>query len=232
MSARTVVLWRHGRTEYNATARLQGQVDIPLDEVGRWQAEQAARDLAERHGPTRIVSSDLGRAVATAQALSALIGVEVEVDRRLRERSFGDWEGLNAEEISARWPEEYTVWRDGRDPHREGSETRAAVAARMAEAVGDHAASTPPDGTLVVVSHGAAITLGLTALLGLDADAWRGLVGLHNAHATVLRASSAAGTPAWRLESHNMGPSVHVDDWNAGVPSEALPSSAADALRT
>src|SRR5690606_21205563 len=57
VSARTVVLWRHGRTEYNATARLQGQVDIPLDEVGRWQAEQAARDLAERHGPTRIVSS-------------------------------------------------------------------------------------------------------------------------------------------------------------------------------
>jgi probable phosphoglycerate mutase len=232
MSARTVVLWRHGRTEYNATARLQGQVDIPLDDVGRWQAEQAAQDLAERHGPTRIISSDLGRAVATAQALAELVGVAVETDRRLRERSFGDWEGLTAQEISTRWPAEYTIWREGRDPHRAGSETRSAVAARMAEAVGDHATRTPADGTLVVVSHGAAITLGLTALLGLDADGWRGLVGLHNAHATVLRASSADGTPPWRLESHNLGPSVHVDDWNAGVPSESLPSSAEDALRT
>ena len=231
MSARTVVLWRHGRTAYNEQRRLQGQVDIPLDEVGRWQAQQAAHDLAERHSPTRIVSSDLERASATAQALAELVGVEVVLDRRLRERAFGNWEGLNAEEIASRWPEEFAVWQAGQDPHRAGAESRAEVGDRMAMAVAEHAASTPADGALVLVSHGAAITLGLTAVLGLDAVAWRGLVGLHNAHAAVLRASSGTAEPPWRLESHNLGPSVHVDDWNAGVPSESLPSSTADALR-
>src|SRR5690606_14723402 len=76
VTARTVVLWRHGRTSYNEQRRLQGQVDIPLDEVGRWQAAQAAHDIAERHSPTRIVSSDLERAAGTAQALAELVGVE------------------------------------------------------------------------------------------------------------------------------------------------------------
>ena len=86
MTARTVVLWRHGRTAYNATARLQGQVDIPLDEVGRWQADEAAAWLEARFHPQRIVSSDLGRAVATAEALAGRCGVDVELDDRLRER--------------------------------------------------------------------------------------------------------------------------------------------------
>ena len=61
-----VVLWRHGRTEYNAARRLQGQIDIPLDEVGRWQGTTAAAALFARHTPVRIVSSDLVRARSTA----------------------------------------------------------------------------------------------------------------------------------------------------------------------
>ena len=228
MTSRTVVLLRHGRTEYNATARLQGQVDIPLDEVGEWQAEEAAQELVRRHRPTRIVSSDLLRAEATAQAVSRLCDVPVTVDPRLRERSFGDWEGLTAEEISDRWPEQYRVWRSGHDPQRTGAESRATVADRVAEAVEEH--SRASDGAVVVVCHGAAITLGLTALLGLDPLGWRGLVGLNNAHWAVLRSTTPGSSPAWRLESHNIGPAVAVTEWDA-VPLESLPSSAADALR-
>ena len=231
MSAGTVLLWRHGRTRYNADGRLQGQVDIPLDEVGRWQVDAAARDLARRHGPTRVVTSDLGRAVATAEALGDLLDVRVELDPRLRERAFGEWEGLTGEEIRERWPREHAVWRAGQDPERTGAETRREVADRMHEAVTEHAAGTPDGGALVVVSHGAAITLGLTALLGLDASGWRGLVGLHNAHWAVLRPSTGDAVPAWRLEGHNLGPAVRVEDWNDGVPSAGLPSSTADALR-
>ncbi|HEY3437825.1 MAG TPA: histidine phosphatase family protein, partial [Actinotalea sp.] len=80
-------------------------------------------------------------------------------------------------------------------------------------------------------AHGAAITLGLTALLGLDPLAWRGLVGLSNAHWAVIRSNSEGSEPAWRLESHNRGPSVQMSDWDAGVRADSLPSSAADALR-
>lgn len=231
MTAGTVVLWRHGRTEFNATARLQGQIDIPLDEVGEWQVEQAAQDLWRRHPPTRIVASTLGRAVATAHGLASLGGLAVEKDDRLRERAFGEWEGLSGSEIAERWPEQYAVWQGGHDPERTGAETRAEVAERIATAITELAAPMSRADTLVIVSHGAAISLGLTVLLGLDASAWRGLVGLHNAHWSVLRASRGDAVPAWRLESHNVGPSVRVADWDAGVPAESLPSSTADAMR-
>jgi probable phosphoglycerate mutase len=231
VSAGTVILWRHGRTAYNAEARLQGQIDIPLDDVGTWQVEQAALDLWRRQSPTRIVASTLGRAVATAQRLADLVGLEVEQDARLCERGFGEWEGLSADEIAGRWPEEFAVWQRGGDPRRTGAETRAEVARRVAEAVRDLAAPLDRSDTLVLVSHGAAISLGLTALLGLDPVGWRGLVGLHNAHWSVLRASRGDAVPAWRLESHNVGPSVSVADWDAGVPAESMPSSTADAMR-
>jgi len=235
VTARTVVLWRHGRTAWNAEHRLQGATDVPLDDVGRWQAGEAARGLVERYVPDRIVSSDLARAFDTGRALGDLVGLDVEKDPRLRERAFGEWEGLTAAEIEARWPEEHRVWRSGQDPQREGAETRAEVARRMSEAVVEHAGRTPTGGTLVVVSHGAAITLGLVHLLGLDAVTWRGLFGLHNAHWAVLRASSGHGGPRWALEAHNQGPAVVIDDWNAGrpyEPTDAIPSSTADALRT
>ena len=65
MSGRRVVLWRHGRTAWNATNRFQGQTDVPLDEVGVLQGERAARNLATLK-PDLIVSSDLGRARTTA----------------------------------------------------------------------------------------------------------------------------------------------------------------------
>lgn len=232
MTAAKVVLWRHGRTEWNAAHRLQGGTDIALDEVGRWQVGQAARALAERHLPDRIVSSDLGRALDTARGLGDLAGLDVAADPRLRERSFGEWEGLTADEIAVRWPDQYQVWRGGQDPHRTGAETRAEVARRMSAAIEEHAGRTATGGTLVVVSHGAAITLGLAALLGLDPSTWRGLFGLHNAHWSVLRRSTGEGRPRWALDSHNHGPAVQVDDWNAGRSTESMPSSTADALRT
>ncbi|MCL3860563.1 histidine phosphatase family protein [Actinotalea sp. K2] len=232
MTAGTVLLWRHGRTAFNAQARLQGQVDIELDEVGRWQASEAAAELARRVRPDRIVASDLVRAAGTARALAQVTGLEVHLDPRLRERNFGAWEGLTGPEIAERWPEQYAAWRSGNDPERTGAESRAQVAERMASAVIAHSADLSEDQTLAVVSHGAAITLGITTLLGLDPHGWRGVVGLHNAHWAVLHASTGHSVPAWRLGGHNIGPSVHVSDWNAGRRSESLPSSTEDALRS
>lgn len=232
MTARAVILWRHGRTAWNAAARLQGSSDIALDDVGRWQVAEAARHLADRHRPTRIVSSDLGRAMATARALADLTDLPVDGDPRLRERGFGEWEGCTAAEIAERWPDAYAAWRSGGDPDRDGAETRIAVADRVVAAVTEHAEAMDDGGTLVVVSHGAAITLGLVSLLGLDPSTWRGVGGLHNAHWTLVRSSSRSTGSAWYVESHNLGPAVAVDDWNAGVPADALPSSTADAMRT
>jgi broad specificity phosphatase PhoE len=220
VTAPVAVLWRHGRTAYNNELRLQGQVDIPLDDVGRWQARTAAAALSRACRPTRIVSSDLQRAIATAQYLAELVDLPVELDARLRERDFGQWEGLSRDEIIERWPEEHAAWTRGEEPTRAGAETRAAVTGRVGAALAEHLGRLDRGETLVVVSHGAAITLGLTHLLELDTEDWRGLAGLDNAHWAELHASASHARPRWRLVRHNVGPVVPGVDWNSG-PSSA-----------
>ncbi|GII98252.1 putative phosphoglycerate mutase [Sediminihabitans luteus] len=217
MSAGTIVLLRHGRTAYNAAMRLQGQVDIALDDVGQWQAEQGGRALASAHRATRVVASDLSRAAATAEAYAAALGGrEVILDARVRERSFGEWEGLTGPEIKAGWPDEHAAWRAGGEPTSTGAELKIDVAARMVAAITEHAADLADDETLVVVSHGAAITLAVTGLLGLDAGTWRGVAGLHNVHWSHLHRSGPGATPDWRLVAHNVGADFPIDQWNAG----------------
>ncbi|MEG3616698.1 MULTISPECIES: histidine phosphatase family protein [Isoptericola] len=223
MTARTVVLLRHGRTSYNASMRLQGQVDIPLDEVGRWQAAQGAAALVTSHRATRIVSSDLGRAADTAAAYAELVGVPVETDPRLRERSFGRWEGLTADEIAERWPDEHAEWRRGGEPRGVGAETKVEVAERTAGAVREHAEGLEGDECLVVVSHGAAISLAITGLLELDATAWRGISGMHNVHWSHLHRSAPGAVPGWRLVAHNVGAGYPLDRWQAGPHADLEP---------
>lgn len=216
MTATTVVLLRHGRTAYNAAMRLQGQVDIELDEVGRWQAEQGASALASAHRATIVVASDLSRAADTGRAYAERVGADLVLDPRVRERGFGQWEGLSRPEIEDGWPQEYAAWRRGDDPLSVGAEAKIDVAQRMQAAILEHAAALPEGATLVVASHGAAITLGITALLGLDAAHWRGISGLHNVHWSHLHRSTEGATPAWRLVAHNVGAGYPVDEWNAG----------------
>ncbi|MEV7972263.1 histidine phosphatase family protein [Cellulomonas sp. NPDC089187] len=220
MTAGRVVLWRHGRTAWNAGARLQGQSDIPLDEVGLWQAATAAQALAGQHRVTRIVSSDLGRAYATAQALGEVTGVSVQTDIRLRERSFGDWEGLTGDEIATGWPEQQKIWRAGGHPEGINAESRATVQARMTQAVHAYAADLDRDDVLVVVSHGAAIGSCLTGLLGLPAE-WRGLSGMSNAHWAEVVPTRPGTDPAWTVQVLNFGPVWASSDWNAGPDTEA-----------
>nr|WP_194720344.1 histidine phosphatase family protein [Cellulosimicrobium arenosum] len=217
---------RHGRTAYNASLRLQGQVDIALDGVGQWQAEHGAKALASAHRATRVVSSDLQRAAVTAGAYGAVVGADVVLDERLRERGFGAWEGLTSDEIAARWPDEHAAWRRGDEPTRAGAETKTAVGARMLEAITEHAEPLASEDTLVVVSHGAAITLAVTALLGIDPAGWRGISGLHNVHWSHLHRSGPRSTPAWRLVAHNVGAGFPIDEWNAGPDWNLEPTSA------
>jgi len=220
VTAPAAVLWRHGRTAYNSELRLQGQVDIPLDAVGCWQAQTAATALSTACRPTRIISSDLQRACATAKYLAELVDLPVDFDARLRERGFGQWEGLAREEIIDRWPEEHAAWVRGEEPARAGAETRDAVASRVGAALAEHLGTLERGETLVVVSHGAAITLALTHLLELEPETWRGLAGLDNAHWSELHASASHARPRWRLVRHNIGPMPPGVDWNSG-PSSA-----------
>jgi probable phosphoglycerate mutase len=104
-----ILLIRHGETAWNAVKRLQGHLDIPLNEEGERQA--AALGLALREESLdAIFSSDLQRARQTANAIATPRGMEVRLDRGLRERCYGAFEGMLYAEISQRYPEAYAAW--------------------------------------------------------------------------------------------------------------------------
>lgn len=176
LSGRRVVLWRHGRTAWNAARRFQGHSDIALDEVGLRQARSAAPLLATL-GPSKIVSSDLGRARQTAEALADLTGLEVQIDPDLRETFAGGWEGLGREELQARFGDELAAWAAGSDLAPGGGERRSEVAARMDAAIDRAFADVPPGGVLVVVTHGGSARAAIGSMLGLPSDHW-GIFGV------------------------------------------------------
>ncbi|APX34649.1 fructose 1,6-bisphosphatase [Brachybacterium sp. P6-10-X1] len=200
-----LILVRHGQTEYNRQGRLQGQVDIPLNEAGTRQAAVLAATVAE-NPPDLIVSSPLERAHDTAQILAEVCGLDVGTDAAFLERGFGQWEGLRGEEIRRHWPAEHADWRAHRPVTGLGVEARPAVGERVATACRQLVAENI-GGTVMVVAHGAAITLGITTLLGLDADDFRGIAGLENCHRSVLEPLTSDTTGhLMRLVSHNLAP--------------------------
>ena len=199
--SRRVVLWRHGRTEWNAAGRFQGQTDIALDPAGRKQAHDAARRLAAL-SPDVLVSSDLHRTRDTMAELAALTGQDVMLDPRLRETYAGEWQGLTGAEIAARHPDDYVAWRAG-DPLLRvgGGETRQEVAARMAEAVRDIADKLPDAGLAVLTTHGGAARLGIAALIGMPLERFTNIGGLSNGSWSMLRDTEQG----WVLVEHNAG---------------------------
>lgn len=201
---RRIVLWRHGRTSWNAERRFQGQTDISLDEVGLEQAANAARLLTGLK-PTAIISSDLERAVDTAGELSALTGIPVQIDVRLRETYAGDWEGMVWGDIESRYANDIARWVS--DPYLRpgGGETRVEVAERMTAAISEGLAELGPDGTLVVTTHGGAARAGLGALLELPPEHWSILGVLTNCAWSVLVENTSGYGQTWRLQEYNAG---------------------------
>ena len=112
--ATRILAIRHGQTAWNASARIQGHTDIELDALGQWQARQLAQALGHEELQA-IYSSDLSRARDTAAPLAAAHGLPLGIDTGLRERAFGDFEGMSFEQIESRWPEQALAWRR-RDP--------------------------------------------------------------------------------------------------------------------
>jgi probable phosphoglycerate mutase len=195
-AARRIVVWRHGRTAWNAELRYQGQLDIPLDGTGREQARRAAASLAALH-PDAIVSSDLCRASACAAELAALCGLDARTDPALRERHGGHWEGMTMDAIGARFPTEAAGWQPGDGESAEQVAERATIAVRrMLD-------SLPGGGTGVVVTHGSVARALLCHLTGLPPAHWQALGPLGNAAWSVL-AERADGN-GWRLAEHNAG---------------------------
>ncbi|MCR4513144.1 histidine phosphatase family protein [Aeromicrobium sp. 50.2.37] len=209
---RRVVLWRHGRTEWNVAGRVQGQTDTSLDDVGREQARAAAARLASLQ-PVRILSSDLERARDTAEELSRLSGVPVELDERLREMNFGEREGLTWRESWDRFPELMKAMLEDREERFPGAELHAEAGARLSEALGEALETLEDEQTLVVVAHGAVLRVGACTFLGFPEATWRTFAGLSNCSWIALEQISPAHGTRWRLT-----------EWNAGTLPEPVMS--------
>jgi broad specificity phosphatase PhoE len=194
-----LIIWRHGRTEWNRADRFQGQLDVDLDSDGVAQAERTAANVAA-YQPDVIVSSDLRRAVRTAQALSDLIGLAVEFDPRLRERHFGPWQGLTSAEVRERYPDDFVRWTTAAPVTNPAIEPLDDLAKRVSSAFRD-VSGRIGGGTAVLVTHGAAARVGTASLLGWPSAIWSTLTVLHNCRVSELRYSGESG---WRLHAHNV----------------------------
>lgn len=208
MTARRLVLWRHGRTSWNSINRFQGQENVPLDDVGVDQVRRAAQTLIGLK-PTHIIASDLERAHNTALALAELAGLDVVTNPDLRETFAGEWQGLTRAEIIEKYPEDFAVW--GGDPHVRpgGGETAIEVSRRVTRAIEQALEGVPAGGTLVVASHGGALRAALGQLLALDPQQWTALGVLANAQWSMLiELDEKMPRPAglkWRLQEYNAG---------------------------
>ena len=152
---------RHGETAWNVDTRIQGQLDIALNERGQWQAQRVGIALSES-GIDHIYTSDLQRAHSTAKAIAKNSGIDdktIKLHAGLRERAFGSFEGQTYAEIEAKWPEESKRWRQ-RDPHwaPPGGETPLQTRDRVAQALSEIAAQHAGQ-HIVLVAHGGVLDM-------------------------------------------------------------------------
>lgn len=154
-----LTLIRHGETDWNRDRRIQGSTDIPLNDQGRTQARAAGEKMRAEVSPDEpivVVSSDLKRAAETADIIAGALGAAAP--RRyagLRERAYGEAEGLEVSEFAHRWGDWHTADVPGAEPwphlRRRALDTLAGVV-RDARLL-----TSPRPPVLVVVSHGALI---------------------------------------------------------------------------
>jgi broad specificity phosphatase PhoE len=160
----TLLLVRHGETDWNREGRWQGHSETPLNELGRRQAHDVA---AELEGVDVVYSSDLARARQTAEILASQLGLEVRLDARLRERGFGAWEGLTTAEIESSFEEAHRRWQSGHGHGAEDAEPFDAFGARVRSFLED-VLRRHPEETVLVVAHGGSIRVVHALASGLD----------------------------------------------------------------
>lgn len=213
-----LLVLRHGRTEWNANGRFQGQLDPPLDALGRSQAETVARHLAHLK-PAEILTSDLARAYETADALADLCGINAVREPRLREMHLGAWQGLTREEVIARFPDGFQRWVNGSLEARPAGEngvvgeTYTDVGVRIRELAAEVTERLDDGDLAVFVTHGGTTRAFLGAMLGMPEDVWWRFAPLGNCCWSLLLESDNG----WRLGEHGVG-----------VQETAQPASAPD----
>lgn len=167
-----LMLIRHGQTAWNKESRCQGQTDVSLDDLGLRQAQALAERLAEENIDA-IYSSNLQRAVQTADAIADSKDLLIRKEPGLRETNFGDWEGMTTQEIDNQFGNAWTAWKENPDlSPPQGGETPSQVSLRVEEVLKrilkEHA-----EETIVCVCHGGSARILLSLALDLPHGSYR-----------------------------------------------------------
>ena len=202
---------RHGETEWNRVGRAQGQSDPPLNQAGREQAEAVAVRLAPVAFEAAY-SSDLRRAAETAAPVMRGRDMPIVYRRDLREKSFGEWEGMTYEELRLRYPAMLEELFDERPAFAPpGGESDLELFARASAAVARIAARhAGTDGNILVVSHGGTLRAMIVSMLGLPVESmWR--LRLSNAGLSAVTVFDEGGATIDLLnDTSHLGPGFDV----------------------
>jgi probable phosphoglycerate mutase len=191
-------LVRHGVTDWNSSGRFQGQTDVPLNAEGLRQAAAAAAVIAGWR-PTRLFSSDLARARATAEAVGEACGLPVALDARLREVDVGTWAGLDEAKVVQDDPVAAAAVAAGEDYRcSEVGETATESGARVAAALLEYADAFDDD-LIVVVGHGLSLQMAAFLLMGLDYRVFRSF----HVQSNCGWMSMDPKFPTWRMAAYN-----------------------------
>ena len=168
----TIVLVRHGETDWNRERRFQGHADTPLNKAGRLQALELADTLRDER-LAAIYTSPLQRASETARIVADELGLEARELGAMREIDVGDWQGMTVDEVKARFPDRADVaWRSG----WQNGETHEELAERVVPALLD-LGRLHPDDRVLVVTHAGPIRAALTAATALSPEELRAQIG-------------------------------------------------------
>ena len=179
--SRRLILLRHGQTEFNATGRMQGQLDTELSDMGRAQARATAAQL-QQWDIRAVYSSDLSRAEETATILAEELGLTAKTDSRLRETDLGQWQGKSHTEVDQQFPGQRQYWRFNADWSPPQGESRLQVARRCREFIDElmDTLTNWENGSIVCVGHGGAICALTAHLLNFEPPHYSLLSGLGN----------------------------------------------------
>ena len=202
MEATRIIAVRHGETAWNVDARIQGQLDIALNDTGLWQAERAGMAVAG-DAVACVYSSDLQRAWHTAHAIARAAGVPVVSEPGLRERRFGSFEGKTFRDIEEAWPEQALQWRrrvpDWTPP--EGGESLLELRERVRATV-DRLAARHVGELIVLVAHGGVLDALYRLATGQPVDAPRTWQLLNGAINRMLWSAGQLSVVGWSDTQH------------------------------
>jgi len=170
----TIILVRHGQTEWNRVERFRGRIDIPLNPTGVKQAKLTAKRISKQRKPVAVFSSPLSRAMQTAEIISKKLHLSPIPQHGLIDIDYGQWQGLTPEEARDQWPKLVKNWYEHPEVDEiPGGETLSSVRNRAMSTLAE-ICRRYPNQEIVLVSHTVVTRLMLLAVLGLKNDHfWR-----------------------------------------------------------